>query len=162
MEAGYRKEEVAAARAKLAAAKAEAAAIEAQMAELVVVAPVDCAVEAIDLRPGDIVPANAPAVSLLEASKLWVRAYVPEGRLGAVRLGSKVPVRLDSFPGRTFTGTVSFVAGEGEFTPRNVQTPEERSKQVFRIKLTLEESAAASGVRVGMMGDVLLGEAEGK
>jgi multidrug resistance efflux pump len=162
VETGYRKEDVAAAEAKLAAAQAEAGVIQAQINELVVSAPLDCLVEAIDLRPGDIVPANAPAVSLLETSKLWIRAYVPEGQLAAARLGARVPVRLDSFPGQRFMGTITFIASEGEFTPRNVQTPEERSKQVFRIKLEIDDSAAAGGVRVGMLGDVLLAEAEGR
>jgi HlyD family secretion protein len=156
MEAGYRAEDVAKAAAQLAASEAGVAAIEVQIQELEVKSPCDCVVEAIDLRPGDIVAANAPSVSLLDTSKLWVRAYVPEARLGEVRLDQRVPVRVDSFPGQRFAARVTFIAREAEFTPRNVQTPEERSKQVFRVKVTLDEGQ--DRLRVGMAADVLLGE----
>ena len=88
---------------------------------------------------------------------MWVRAYVPEARLGQVRLDEKVPIRVDSFPGRRFSGRVSFIAHEAEFTPKNVQTPEERSKQVFRVKVTLTEGQEL--LRVGMAADLLLDEA---
>ncbi len=154
LEAGYRVEDVAKAEAQLQAAEARAAAIDVQLKELEVLAPTACVVEAIDLQPGDIVGANAPSVSLLDVSKLWVRAYVPESRLGEVRLDQRVPIRVDSFPGRRFAGRVTYIAREAEFTPRNVQTPEERSKQVFRIKVTLEQGL--DRLRVGMAADVLL------
>jgi len=156
-EAGYRAEDVAKAEAQLQAAESRSAAIDVQLKELEVVAPAACVVEAIDLQPGDLVAANAPSVSLLDVSKLWVRAYVPESRLGEVRLDQRVPVRVDSFPGQRFAGRVTYIAREAEFTPRNVQTPEERSKQVFRIKVTLEQGL--DRLRVGMAADVLLGEA---
>ena len=66
---------------------------------------------------------------------------------------------VDSFPGRKFAARVSFISREAEFTPRNIQTPEERSKQVFRIKVTLEEGLDV--LRVGMAADVLLDEVAG-
>ncbi|HVP12106.1 MAG TPA: efflux RND transporter periplasmic adaptor subunit [Phycisphaerae bacterium] len=156
MEAGYRPEDVAKAAAQLAAAEAKVAAIETQIKELEVNAPCDCVVEAIDLRPGDIVAANAPSAALLDPSRLWVRAYVPESRLGQVRLDQRVPIHVDSFPGRRFAAHVTFIAREAEFTPRNIQTPEERSKQVFRIKVTLDEGL--DRLRAGMSADVLLDE----
>ena len=155
-EAGYRPEDVAKAAAQLAASEASVAAIGVQIQELEVKSPCDCVVEAIDLRPGDIVAPNAPSVSLLDTSNLWVRAYVPEARLGEIRLDQRVPIRVDSFAGRRFAAHVTFIAREAEFTPRNVQTPDERSKQVFRIKVTLDEGV--DRLRVGMAADVLLGE----
>lgn len=150
---GYRPEEIAEAAAQLAAARAEVAAIRIQITELAVVSPCDCVVEAIDLRPGDLVAAGAPSVSLLDTSRLWVRAYVPEDRLGRVAGGDLVSVHVDGFPERRFKARVTFIATEAEFTPQNVQTPEERSKQVFRIKATLEEGMDV--LRVGMWADVL-------
>lgn len=158
-EQGFRTEDVAKAAAQVEAARAQVAAIETQMKELTVVAPCDCVVESIRLRPGDLVAPNAPAVTLLDGSRLWVRTYVPEFRLGEIRLGQHVPVRVDGFPQRRFRGRVSFLATEGEFTPRNIQTPEERSKQVFRAKVTLEDGLDI--LRVGMGADVLFGEAAG-
>jgi len=156
LEAGYRAELIAQAAAKVEAAKARAAAIEARVKELTVVSPCDCAVETVDLRPGDLVAANAPAAALLDVSRLWVRAYVPESRLGEIALDQRVPVRVDSFPNERFTGRITFIAREAEFTPRNVQTPEERSKQAFRIKVTLETGVEKA--RVGMAADVMLDE----
>ena len=81
VQTGYRQEDIAQAQARVQAASAMVAQIHTLMDELTVSAPTDCIVEAIDLRPGDLVGANAPAVSLLETSKLWVRTYVPEGKL---------------------------------------------------------------------------------
>lgn len=157
IEEGFRVEDVTRAAAQVDASRAEVAAIETQMKELSVTSPCDCVVESIRLRPGDLVSANAPAVSLLDTSRLWVRSYVPEARLGEVRLGQEVPVRVDGFETRRFRGRVGFLASEGEFTPRNIQTPEERGKQVFRVKVTIEEGAGE--LRVGMGADVLFGEA---
>lgn len=156
-ESGYRPEEIAKAAAQVEAAEAQVAAIQTRLGELTVKAPSDCLVEAIDLQPGDLVAPNAPSVSLLDTSRLWVRCYVPEGRLGQVSLGRQVPVRVDSFPGDRFAGRITYIAQQAEFTPRNVQTPEERSKQVFRLKVTLEEGL--DRLRVGMIADVLLDEA---
>lgn len=158
-EQGYRPEDIAKAAAQVAAAQAQVAAIRTRMNELTIAAPCDCVVEAIDLRPGDLVGANAPSASLLDLSRMWVRAYVPESRLGQVRLGQQVPIRVDNFPNERFPGRVTFIAQEAEFTPRNIQTPEERSKQVFRIKVTLEQGL--DRLRVGMAADVLLDEAKG-
>lgn len=158
--AGYRKEEVAQAKAQMDAAAAHAAAIRAQIAELTVASPCTCVVEAIELQPGDLVAANAPAVSLLDPTHMWVRSYVPETRLGQVKLEQRVPIRVNSYPGRLFAARVTFIAQQAEFSPRNIQTPEERSRQVFRIKATLEEGH--NELRVGMPADVLFEEEIGR
>lgn len=160
MEAGYRVEEKARAAARAQAARSRVEAIQTQLAELTVSSPCDCTVEAVELRPGDLVAPNAPTIALLDASRLWVRAYVPEEHLADAAVGRRVGVRVDGFAGQEFAGRITFVAREAEFTPRNVQTPEERSKQVFRIKVTLEEGL--DRLRVGMMADVMLGKAAGQ
>ncbi len=159
LEAGARPEDVAKAAAQVAAAEARVGAIKKQMEELSVRSPCDCVVEGVELRPGDLVPAGAPAVTLLDLSRLWIRSYVPESLLGRVKVGQRVPVRIDGFPHRKFVGRLSYLASDGEFTPRNIQTPEERSKQVFRVKIYLEEGRDL--LRVGMAGDVLFDEATG-
>jgi multidrug resistance efflux pump len=157
-EQGYRKEDIAKAAAEVTASMARVSAIEMQMKELIVAAPCNCVVEAIELQPGDLVGANAPTVSLLDLSRIWVRSYVPEARLGDIRLDQEVPIVIDSLPGQRLRGRVTFIAREAEFTPKNVQTPEERSKQVFRIKVTLQEGL--DRVRVGMAADVRFDEAK--
>jgi multidrug resistance efflux pump len=153
VESGYRAEEIAEAKAAVDAARAALAAVERQLAELRLVAPVEGEIEAVDLQPGDLVAANAPAVSLIDLGSLWVRAYVPENLL-AIHVGQELPVSVDSYPGRTFRGQITFIARQAEFTPGNVQTPEERSKQVFRIKVALLEGKDL--LRPGMAADVRL------
>lgn len=154
-ERGYREEDRKKAEATLEAAKAALAAIERQIEELTIRAPADGAIEAVDLRPGDLVGAGTPAISIIESGRLWVRAYVPENHLD-VQVGSTLSVTVDSFPERRFKGRVTFVSRRAEFTPNNIQTVEDRSKQVFRIKVLLEEGLDV--LRPGMSGDVWLRE----
>jgi multidrug resistance efflux pump len=148
---GFRKEDVAHARAVMKAAEAKLRAIEKQIEELAIRAPVKGVVEAVELQPGDLVAINAPVLSIMDVNRIWVRAYVPENRL-YVQLAQKVPVLVDSFPNEEFSGRIIFIAREAEFTPANVQTPEERSKQVFRIKVLLEEGKER--LRPGMAADI--------
>jgi membrane fusion protein YbhG len=150
---GYRAEEVAEADAAVKAAQAALDVIDQQLSELTITAPVDAVVEAIDLQPGDLVSPNAPVLSLMETSRMWVRAYVPENHLN-LQVDQKLTVTVDSFPGELFHGHVSFIARQAEFTPSNVQTPEERSKQVFRIRVTLDDGL--DRLRPGMSADVWL------
>jgi HlyD family secretion protein len=150
---GYRPQEIAEAKAAADAAEAALDAVRAQISELTITAPLDGSVEAVALQPGDLIRPDAPVLSLLDHKTLWVRAYVPEDRLN-LKIGQKVTVKVDSFPGQTFTGDVTFIARQAEFTPQNVQTPEERSKQVFRIKVTLRDGL--DKLRPGMAADVRL------
>jgi multidrug resistance efflux pump len=150
---GYRAEEIAAARAAATAAEQHLLAIRQQMAELRIAAPVAGTIETLELQPGDLVPANSPALSMIDRESLWVRAYVPEDRLN-LALNQVVRVTVDSYPGETFRGHIGFIARQAEFTPSNIQTREERSKQVFRIKVQLEEGL--DRLRPGMAADVML------
>src|SRR5262249_56987057 len=90
--------------------------------ELTIRAPRAARVEALDLRPGDIVAPNATAATLLEEDQLYVRIYVPETQLGKIRVGQQVPVTVDSFPGKQFAGVVEHINSVGEYSPRNLQT----------------------------------------
>jgi HlyD family secretion protein len=153
-ERGTRRETIDAARATVAtekatleAARAEVAYLERRRQELRVVAPAAGRVEAFDLRPGDLVAANQPVASLLEAGELWVRIYVPEPSLGRVAVGQSVSVAVDSFPGRAFGGRVVEIRHQAEYLPRNVQTLDQRSDQVFAVKVALD---AAAELRPGM------------
>jgi RND family efflux transporter MFP subunit len=134
------------------AAQASANAISAQIAELRITAPVSGVVEAVDLQAGDLVAANAPVLSLMDTSHLWVRAYLPENQLD-VEVGRNVHVTVDSFK-ESFAAHISFIAREAEFTPGNIQTPDERAKQVFRVRVTLDDGL--DRLRAGMSADVFL------
>jgi multidrug resistance efflux pump len=150
---GYRAEEIAEAYAAMQAADAARRAIQIQINELEILAPLDGVVEAIELQPGDLIGPNVPAITVLDLKHLWIRAYVPEDRLN-LKVGQELPLTVDSYPGEEFAGTVSFIARAAEFTPSNVQTPEERSKQVFRVKVDL--TSGLDKLRPGMAVDVRL------
>ena len=150
---GYRDEDKTRAAAAVAAAKAAVEAIITQKEELKIRAPASGTIEAVELQKGDLVTAGAPVLSLMDTSRMWVRAYVPENRLN-LKIGQEVDVSVDSFPNRKFKGRVTFIARQAEFTPSNVQTPEERSKQVLRIKVTLDPGG--ENLRPGMSADVWL------
>ncbi|OHB82860.1 MAG: hypothetical protein A2V98_21800 [Planctomycetes bacterium RBG_16_64_12] len=151
MEQGYREEEIAQAKAAVDAAQAALNVILDQQKELKITAALDGVIESLELEPGDLAAAGAPVMSMLDSGELWVRAYLPE-RLH-LELGQKVSVTVDAFPD-AFDAEVTFISRQAEFTPSNVQTPEERSKQVFRIKVTLREGL--DRLRPGMAADVWL------
>lgn len=156
---GYRKEDIAKGVGAVEAAEAALRAIDEQIAELKIRAPVDGVIEAVELRPGDLVGANTAAITIQESERLWVRAYVPESHLN-LNEGDELEISTDSFPKQRFKGHVSFVARQGEFIPGNVQTPEDRSKQVFRIKVMID--TGREELRPGMMADVWLNTVRGK
>jgi HlyD family secretion protein len=144
LEAGTRPERIAQGRARLAE-------IAAQLREMSVTAPTNCALEVLSVKVGDVLPANREVATLLLTDHLWVRVYVPQPWLGGLQIGQKVRVRADAFPGREFEGVVEQVNRSAEFTPRNVQTPGERLKQVFGVKVRLR----AAELRAGMSADVV-------
>jgi multidrug resistance efflux pump len=135
-ENGYRSEDIAAAQAARDAAKAAVEVLRIQLEELKIKSPLSGVVEAMELQPGDLVMASAPVLSLLDDQHLWVRAYVPQNRVG-IRVRDTLKIVVDSFPKEPLQGTVEFVSRQAEFTPSNVQTPDERSKLVFRIKVAV-------------------------
>ena len=149
LERGFRVEDVAAARATLRDA-------EARYRERQVVAPADAVVEVLDVRPGDLIPPNTPVATLLEAGQLYVRLYIPETDIGRVRVSQRAELRVDSFPGETFTGEVEQINQKAEFLPRNVQTRAERIHQVFGVKVRLRDPSGR--LRAGMAADVTLRE----
>ena len=139
---------------KINQARAQLADIEAQLAEMQVVAPSDCVVEVLSVKVGDILvpPFNQEVATLLLPEHLWVRVYVPEPWLGKIKIGDQVRVRVDSFPGKDFPGVVEQVNRQAEFTPRNVQTVEDRIRQVFGVKIRLPNND--DRLRAGMSADV--------
>lgn len=150
---GSRGEDLDAASAALAGAERRLALLEEQRRELTVRAPVAGVIEALDLRPGDLVAAHQPVATLLETDQLWLRAFAPEPRLGEIRLGQRAFLTVDSFPQREFTGKVVEIRDRGEYTPRNLQTLEQRNDLVFGVKVELEP---APELKAGMSAIVRL------
>jgi HlyD family secretion protein len=145
---------VEASRMQVAQMRAQLADIDAQLAEMQVTAPTDCVLEVLNVKVGDILvpPFNQEAATLLLTNHLWVRVYVPEPWLGKIKLGEQVRVQVDSFPGKDFPGVVEQINRQAEFTPRNVQTVEDRIKQVFGVKIRLPNDD--DRLRAGMAADV--------
>lgn len=144
---------VEAARMRVIQAKANLAQIETQLSEMNVTAPSDSILEILSVRVGDVIAANREVATLILPNYLWVRVYVPEPWLGHIKIGEPVRVRTDSFPNEEFRGVVEQINRQAEFTPRNVQTVEDRIRQVFGVKIRLENRD--DKLRAGMSADVV-------
>jgi len=145
---GTRVEDLKAARATVDGVAAQLEQVRIKIDELAVKAPRPARVESLDLRPGDILAPNATAATLLEDDQLYVRIYVPETLVGHVRVGQQVPITVDSFPRRAFMGVVEHINSVGEYSPRNLQTADERADQVFGTRIGLREGK--DDLRAGM------------
>jgi HlyD family secretion protein len=117
-------------------------------------APFDGFVTVKDVEEGEFVQAGSPVLTLAQLDRVWVKTYVPETQLGRVFYGQKADVISDTFPGKHYPGTVTYISAEAEFTPKNVQTKEERVKLVYRIKVSLENPDQE--LKAGMPVDVIL------
>ena len=137
-ERGSRAEDIASARASLLREEGQLAYLLRQKGEAVVRAPAAGVIESMNLRPGDLFGANQPVAKLLEPSQLWVRVYVPEPQLGRVHVGQKAAITVDTFPKQAFPGKVVEIRTQGEYTPRNVQTLDQRMDQVFGVKVSID------------------------
>ncbi|NDD64486.1 MAG: HlyD family efflux transporter periplasmic adaptor subunit [Acidobacteria bacterium] len=152
--AGARSEEVADARAQLAEARARLEQVRLQRQEGTVIAPSRARIEVLPVRPGDLLAPNQVVARLLEEDRVWVRIYVPEPRLGLIAVGQRAEIRIDTFTDRTFAGSIEQINSQGEFTPRNIQSRDERNHQVFGVKIRIDnrdgvlKSGMAAEVRV--------------
>jgi HlyD family secretion protein len=152
---GNRDEDIRSAEAVAAREDRHLAYLEGQRSEARVVAPIRGVVETLSVRVGDVLEANQPVAEILASADLWLNAYVPEPYLGLVRIGQQTRISVDSFPGRSFRGQVVDVADQAEYTPRNIQTFDQRSEQVFRVKITLDPGSA---LKPGMAATVRLAD----
>jgi HlyD family secretion protein len=148
VESGSRVEDIESGEAIVESAQGKLAQIDVLIGELVVRAPHAARVESLDLRPGDILAPNATAASLVEDGQLYVRIYVPETQIGHIHPNQEVPISVDSFPDRTFKGVVEHINEVGEYSPRNLQTADERANQVFATRIGIREDSG--DLRAGM------------
>ena len=134
---GFRAEQVDQARARLQEAEEALALARTRLGYATLLAPMDGVVLDENVEPGEFVAAGTPVVTIGALDPVWLRAYIGETDLGRVRLGQSARVVTDSYPGKAYRGTVTFIAQDAEYTPKNVQTEKERVKLVYRIKITL-------------------------
>lgn len=155
VETGPRPERIAAQRAAVAQGAAAVRQAEATLANAVITAPFDGVVTVRDRQPGETVGAGAPVLTVMNLADRWVRIYIREDRIGAVRIGQPAVIRADTYRGKQYGGSVSFISSEAEFTPRNVQTTEERVKLVYAVKVRITGDAS-NDLKPGMPADVRL------
>jgi multidrug resistance efflux pump len=139
LQEGTRPEEIVQAEGRLEEARGKLKEIEANLKEAVVKAPEPAIVEVLAVRKGDLITPNQPIIRVLRAGDLWIKVYVPETELGKVRLDQEANITIDAYPGRKFTGKVIQIASESEFTPRNIQSIDERRHQVFAVKVMVPQ-----------------------
>jgi HlyD family secretion protein len=155
VEAGPRPERRAAQRAQVAQAEAAVRQLDAVLANAVVRAPFDGVVTVKDREPGEVVGAGTPVLTVMNLGDRWVRIYVREDRVGAVHLGQAAAITADTYPGKRYTGVVAYISSAAEFTPRTVQTAEERVKLVYAVKVRITGDAAVD-LKPGVPADVRL------
>lgn len=147
-EKGPRAEDIAAQRAAYEAAQGTVALDKRELADTKLYAPADGIVEDRILEPGDMASPITAVYTIALTNPLWVRAYVPETALGKVALGMRATIGTDSFPGRTYRGWVGYLAPTAEFTPKNVETPELRTRLVYQLRVYACDPG--SDLRLGM------------
>lgn len=151
---GFRVEEIEQAHAELQRATADLALAELDLARCQLFAPAAGRVLSKSREAGEIVAPGTTIVTLGDLSRPWVNVYVGERNLGKVRLGMAAQVTVDSFPDQPFHGKVTFVSDRAEFTPKNIQTPDERVKLVYRVKVEVETRDEA--LKPGMPADTVI------
>ncbi|HEX8723924.1 MAG TPA: HlyD family efflux transporter periplasmic adaptor subunit [Gemmatimonadaceae bacterium] len=156
---GPRRERIDAQRAVVQQAEATVRQADAAMDNGVIRAPFDGVVTVRDREPGETVGAGAPVLTVMNLRDRWVRIYVREDRVAAVRLGEPATISTDTYAGKTYPGEVSFISSEAEFTPRNVQTTQERVKLVYAVKVRITGDTTTYDLKPGMPADVALGGA---
>ena len=135
--AGSTPEEIAVAEAKVRQAEAQARVLQVQLERYNCVSPIDGVVLYRSLRAGEIAAPAATILAVADIRELTLKVYVPENRIGEVKLGQAAKVTVDSFPGRTFEGRVAHIASEPEFTPRNTATAEGRMNTFYAVEILL-------------------------
>ena len=130
--------------------------LEQQIADATVSAPRDGVITRRVAEPGEVLHPGATIAVLTDIARPWLTVWIDEPNLSQVNLGDPVEVRVDG-TAQSFTGIVSFISPVAEFTPKNVQTPDERAKLVFRVKVSLDNTDRH--FKPGMPGDAYFGVA---
>jgi len=149
---GPRKEDIQAAEHRVQQVKAMLNTSEERLKDTVLFAPISGVILRKNVELGETLSSGTPVFTIGDLENPWVKVYVKENRLGQVKLGQKADVKVDSFKDKTYDGTVTFISSEAEFTPKNVQTEEERVKLVFGVKIKVKNENGE--LKPGMPADV--------
>ena len=123
-----------------------------KLSDTVIYAPISGIVLKKNVEEGETVSSGTPIVTIGDLENPWIKVYVKEDKLGFVKLGQKVEVKTDTYPDKRYSGSVTFISSEAEFTPKAVQTQEERVKLVFGVKVSVQNQN--DELKPGMPADV--------
>jgi HlyD family secretion protein len=137
LRSGARREEVEAARARVASAEAQIATLEKSLADTTFTSPVSGIVTEKLVEAGEVIAPRTPVAVVVNLDDAWADIFVPEPAVPRIRLGQTVQIFTDA-GGAAISGAVSYISPRAEFTPRNVQTAEERSKLVYRVRVSVK------------------------
>jgi HlyD family secretion protein len=151
---GSRKEEIQAGKAFKEAAEAQVKLIEKQTEDATTIIPIDGVISERYVELGEFVSIGSLLATVIDLKHVWLMAYVSETNLGKVKLGQVGKVIVDSFPKKEFIGKVTYISPEAEFTPKNIQTKEERVKLVFGVKIEVENPDQE--LKLGMPADAII------
>ena len=160
VKAGPRVETIDQARAALQQVQAALGLAETRLGYATLRSPLTGLVLSHDVEAGEYVAPGTPVVTVGDLANVWVRAYINERDLGRVKVGQQAEVSTDTYPGKSYPGTVTFISSEAEFTPKNVQTQEQRVKLVYRIKVTIPNPNME--LKPGMPADAAIAVDEGQ
>jgi HlyD family secretion protein len=159
---GPRKEDIAAAQAQLNVYEASLKLARQELADSKLYAPADGIVQSRILEPGDMASPQSPVYTLALNNPVWVRAYVPEPDLGKISAGLAAKVMTDSFPGKIYEGWVGYISPSAEFTPKQVETTDLRTRLVYQVRIYVNNPQ--NELRLGMPAtvEIMTGAAPGK
>ena len=138
LELQRREQDIVARQGDIARAKAQIVLIDSQLSDTIATSPISGVVLVKAADVGEVLAPGTSVITVGDIDHPWLRAYIGETDLGRVKLGSKVKVTTDSYPGKIYNGRVSFISSEAEFTPKQIQSTEERVKLVYRVKIDIE------------------------
>jgi len=142
--------------AEIMRAKAELSLVESQLKDTIAESPIDGVVLVKASEVGEIIGGSTAIMTIGDLDHPWLRGYIGEKELGRIKLGAKVNVKTDSFPDKVYSGRISFISSESEFTPKQIQTYEERVKLVYRIKIDIENPKQELKLNMPADADILL------
>jgi HlyD family secretion protein len=155
LEKGYRRERIAAQQAQVEQAEAALRTLDATLDNMILIARAEGVVTIRHREPNEIVAAGAPVLTLRDMNDRWIRIFIREDRIGAVHLGQSALIATDTFPEKRYHGAISYISPEAEFTPKTVQTTEERVRLVYAVKVRITDDPEGD-LKPGMPADVTL------
>ncbi len=156
LKAGATAEQIAVAESNVAQAEAALAPLEVELEKMTLKSPRSGTVVERMLHKGELAAPGAPLLQIADLDNVELVVYIPESKIGRVKLGQEVEVTVDSYPGRVFIGEVVYISPRAEFTPKNVQTKEERVNTVFGVKVKVPNEDHA--LKAGMPADAVIME----